>query len=60
MYRTHAAVREKLHAQTARIVEEVVAFKLHIQGALGEYEEWTEQELMEFVGKTDVKDDVAE
>lgn len=41
------ALREKLHSETQRVIEEVIAFKLHIQTNLANYEERVEQALQE-------------
>ena len=40
-----AAVREQLHSNTKRIVEDVIDFKVHVQKNLSEYEERVEGEL---------------
>lgn len=46
---SHAAgaVRDQLHSNTKRIVEDVIDFKVHVQKNLSEYEERVEGELRE-------------
>lgn len=41
------ALREKLHTETQRIIEEVINFKLHLQEHLCEYELRVEEALGE-------------
>ncbi|KAI5788458.1 HEC/Ndc80p family-domain-containing protein [Geopyxis carbonaria] len=53
LFHAQTALREKLHAETKRIVEDVVEFKVHIQRNLGEYEERAEKELQEHLAGGD-------
>jgi len=43
----HAALREKLHGETQRVIDEVVNFKVHIQTKLEEHEERVEKAYQE-------------
>jgi kinetochore protein NDC80 len=51
------ALREELHTEIDRVLNDIIKFKLHIQDGLSNYEEFVTDELEKELGSDDMKDD---
>lgn len=51
------ALREELHTETTRMLNDVIKFKMHIQKNLEDYEGFVADELEKELGCEEMKDD---
>ncbi|KAK3303469.1 HEC/Ndc80p family-domain-containing protein [Chaetomium strumarium] len=51
------ALREELHTETMRMLNDVIKFKMHIQKSLEEYESFVADELEKELGSDEMRDD---
>ncbi|KAK4134879.1 hypothetical protein BT67DRAFT_378979 [Trichocladium antarcticum] len=51
------ALREELHTETMRMLNDVIKFKMHVQKALEEYESFVADELEKELGSEEMRDD---
>ncbi len=51
------ALREELHTETLRMLNDVVKFKMHVQRNLEEYETFVSEELEQELGSDELRDD---
>ncbi|KAL2161989.1 hypothetical protein VTH06DRAFT_7774 [Thermothelomyces fergusii] len=51
------AIREELHTETMRMLNDVIKFKMHIQKSLEEYETFVADELEKELGSDEMRDD---
>lgn len=51
-----SALREELHTEIMRMLNDVIKFKMHMQKNLEEYEEFVTEELVKELGTEDAKD----
>ena len=54
------ALREELHTEIVRMLNDVVKFKMHIQKNLEDYEGFVTDELEKELGSDEVKDEIYE
>lgn len=52
-----SALREELHTEIMRMLNDVIKFKMHMQKSLEEYEEFVTEELVKELGPEDGKDE---
>ena len=51
------ALREELHTETMRMLNDVIKFKMHVQKNLEEYETFVADELEKELGSDEMRDD---
>ena len=51
------ALREELHTETMRMLNDVIKFKMHVQKNLEEYETFVSEELEQELGSDEVRED---
>ena len=51
------ALREELHTETMRMLNDVIKFKMHVQKGLEEYETFVSDELEKELGSDEMRDD---
>ena len=51
------ALREELHTETMRMLNDVIKFKMHVQRNLEEYETFVADELEKELGSDEMRDD---
>jgi kinetochore protein NDC80 len=51
------ALREELHTETMRMLNDVIKFKMHVQKSLEEYESFVADELEKELGSDEMRDD---
>ena len=51
------ALREELHTETMRMLNDVIKFKMHVQKGLEEYESFVADELEKELGSDEMRDD---
>ena len=51
------ALREELHTETMRMLNDVIKFKMHVQKNLEEYETFVADELETELGSDEMRDD---
>jgi kinetochore protein NDC80 len=51
------ALREELHTETMRMLNDVIKFKMHVQKGLEEYETFVADELEKELGSDEMRDD---
>lgn len=51
------ALREELHTETMRMLNDVIKFKMHVQKNLEEYESFVADELEKELGSDEMRDD---
>ena len=51
------ALREELHTETMRMLNDVIKFKMHVQKSLEEYEHFVTDELEKELGSDEMRDD---
>ena len=54
------ALREELHTETMRMLNDVIKFKMHVQKNLEEYEEFVAGQLEEELGDEMMRDDATQ
>lgn len=54
------ALREELHTEIERMLNDVIKFKVHIQKNLEDYEEFARDELEKEIGGGEMRDDTPE
>lgn len=51
------ALREELHTETMRMLNDVIKFKMHVQKNLEEYETFVADELEKELGRDEMRED---
>lgn len=51
------SLREELHTETMRMLNDVIKFKMHVQKSLEEYEGFVTEELEKELGSDELRDD---